>query len=157
MRSARATNQPQQAMLRGLITDPHGRPMVPTYGSSKAKRYAYYETRKDLARPGDPPGIRFQRGQLEQHLLDHLEELLGNQHAMSRSGSSVSQPERHNYRQSGVKPGFRGQRIRHILARSCSPAKSLWLHAHLDVAPDLAELRHSAGTVRPRVKTGYHA
>ena len=57
MRSARATNQPQQAMLRGLITDPHGRPMVPTYGSSKAKRYAYYETHKDLARPGDPPGM----------------------------------------------------------------------------------------------------
>ena len=36
-----STNQPQQAMLRGLICDPHGRPMVPTYGLSKVKRYAY--------------------------------------------------------------------------------------------------------------------
>ena len=80
----RATNQPQQAMLRGLITDPHGRPMVPTYGSSKVKRYAYYETRKDLARPGDPPGIRFRRGHLEQHLIGHLEELLGDEHALRR-------------------------------------------------------------------------
>jgi hypothetical protein len=58
--------------------------MVPTYGSSKAKRYAYYETRKDLVRPGDPPGIRFQRGHLEQHLLGHLEELLGDEHALRR-------------------------------------------------------------------------
>ena len=70
----RSTNEPQQAMLRGLITDPQGRPMVPTYGSSKVKRYAYYETRKDLARPGDPPDIRFQRG--------HLEELLGDEHGL---------------------------------------------------------------------------
>ena len=80
----RSTNEPQQAMLRGLITDPHRRPMVPTYGSSKAKRYAYYETRKDLARPGDPPGIRFQRGQLEQHLIGHLRELLSDEHALRR-------------------------------------------------------------------------
>ena len=78
----RPTNEPQHAMLRGLITDSHGRPMVPTYGSSKVKRYAYYETRKDLARPGDPAGIRFQRGQLEQHLIGHLEELLGDEHAL---------------------------------------------------------------------------
>ena len=80
----RPTNEPQHAMLRGLITDPHGRPMVPTYGSSKVKRYAYYETRKDLARPGDPPGIRFQRGHFEQHLIGHLEELLGDEHALRR-------------------------------------------------------------------------
>ncbi len=78
----RSTNEPQKAMLRGLVTEPHGRPMVPTYGSSKVKRYAYYETRKDLARPGDPPGIRFQRGQFEQHLIGHLEELLGDEHAL---------------------------------------------------------------------------
>jgi DNA invertase Pin-like site-specific DNA recombinase len=80
----RSTNEPQLAMLRGLITDLHGRPMVPTYGSSKIKRYAYYETRKDLARPGDPPGIRYQRGQLEQHLITHLEHLLNDEHALRR-------------------------------------------------------------------------
>ncbi len=80
----RSTNEPQQAILRGLITDPHGRPMVPTYGSSKVKRYAYYETRKDLARPGDPPGVRFQRGYLEQHLVGHLQQLLGDEHDLRR-------------------------------------------------------------------------
>lgn len=80
----RPTNDPQQAMLRGLLTDPHGRPIVPTYGSKGARRYAYYETRKDLARPGDPPGIRFQRGQLEQHLICHIEELLNDEHALRR-------------------------------------------------------------------------
>ena len=68
----RPTNERQQAMLRGLISDPHGRPMVPTYGSSKIKRYAYYETRKDRARPGDPPSLRFQRAHLERHLTVHL-------------------------------------------------------------------------------------
>jgi len=80
----RPTNDPQHAMLSKLITDPHGRPMVPTYGSSKIKRYAYYETRKDLARPGDPPGLRFQRHHLEQHLISHLEELLNDEHGLRR-------------------------------------------------------------------------
>ena len=37
----RASNERQQAMLRGLVTIPHGRPMVLTYGSSKMKRYDY--------------------------------------------------------------------------------------------------------------------
>ncbi|MXO70293.1 recombinase family protein [Alteraurantiacibacter buctensis] len=78
----RHNNEPQQAMLRGLVTDPQGRPMVPTYGSSKTKRYAYYETRKDLARPGDAPGIRFQRGQFERHLIVHLTALLEDEHAL---------------------------------------------------------------------------
>ena len=80
----RSTNQPQQAMLRGLICDTHGRRMVPTYGSSKVKRYAYYETRKDLARPDDPPSLRFQRAHLEQHVIGHLEQLLNDEHALRR-------------------------------------------------------------------------
>lgn len=83
-RRKRATNHPQQALLRGLITDPQSRPMVPTYGSSKAKRYAYYETRKDLARRGDPASIRFQRGHLEQHLIGHLTQLLNDEHGLRR-------------------------------------------------------------------------
>lgn len=40
--------------------------MIAHYGSGKVKRHACYETRKNLARPIDPPGIRFQRGQPEQ-------------------------------------------------------------------------------------------
>ncbi len=71
-------------MLHDLLTDPHNRSMVPTYGSSRVKRYAYYETRKDLARLGDQPGIRFQRGQLEQHLISRIEQLLNDEHAHRR-------------------------------------------------------------------------
>ncbi|MEZ5687339.1 MAG: recombinase family protein [Caenibius sp.] len=80
----RRTNDRQQAMLRGLLTDPHSRPMVPTYGSKKNRRYAYYETRKDLARPGDPPSLRFQRAHLEKHIIDHLDKLLNDEHALRR-------------------------------------------------------------------------
>jgi site-specific DNA recombinase len=69
----RPTDDLQHALLRGLITDPHGRPTVQIHGSSKVKSHVYYETRNDLARPGNPPGLRFQRGHLEQHLMDHLE------------------------------------------------------------------------------------
>jgi DNA invertase Pin-like site-specific DNA recombinase len=80
----RSTNEPQRALLKGLLTDPHGRPMVPTYGSNKVRRYAYYETRKDLARPGDPPSLRFTRGQLEQHVIEHLQQLLRDEHSLRR-------------------------------------------------------------------------
>lgn len=58
------TNQPQFAMLRDLLTDCEGIPMVPTYGSKQARRHAYYETRKDLARRGASSPIRVQRGVL---------------------------------------------------------------------------------------------
>ncbi|WP_072384432.1 recombinase family protein [Novosphingobium sp. NDB2Meth1] len=78
------TNQPQQAMLRGLLTDREGRPMVPTYGSKQARRYAYYETRKDLARPGTPSPVRVQRGVLEKHLIQHLVAMLTDEHAFRR-------------------------------------------------------------------------
>ncbi|WP_165938365.1 recombinase family protein [Parafrankia sp. BMG5.11] len=80
----RPTNDPQQAMLRGLLTDPHGRPMVPTYATKRSRRYAYYETRKDLARPGDPPATRFVQGQLERHLVVQLTQLLEDEHALRR-------------------------------------------------------------------------
>jgi len=58
--------------------------MVPTYGSSRARRYAYYETRKDLARPGAPAPLRVQRGLLEKHLVSHLCNLLNDEHAVRR-------------------------------------------------------------------------
>lgn len=80
----RPTNDPLKAMLRGLMTDPHGRPMVPTYTSKQSRRYSYYETRKDLARPADPPATRFGQGQLELHLVAHLTVLLEDEHALRR-------------------------------------------------------------------------
>jgi DNA invertase Pin-like site-specific DNA recombinase len=80
----RCTNDPQKAILRGLLTDPHGRPMVPTYATKRSRRYAYYETRKDLARPADPPATRFAQGPLEQHLVRELTGLLEDEHALRR-------------------------------------------------------------------------
>jgi DNA invertase Pin-like site-specific DNA recombinase len=80
----RPKNDPQAALLRGLLTDPHGRPMVPTYATKRSRRYAYYETRKDLARPGDPPATRFVQGQIERHLMVHLTRLMEDEHALRR-------------------------------------------------------------------------
>ena len=80
----RPRNDPQQAMLRGLLTDPHGRPMVPTYATRGSRRYAYYESRKDLVRPNDPPATRFGQGQLERHLMVQFTALLEDEHALRR-------------------------------------------------------------------------
>ncbi len=80
----RSTNDPQQALLRGLLTDPYGRPMVPIYTTKRSRRYSYYETRKDLARPADPPASRFVHGQLERHLIVQLTQLLEDEHALRR-------------------------------------------------------------------------
>jgi hypothetical protein len=80
----RPKNDPQQALLRGFLTDPEGRPMVPTYATKGTRRYAYYETRKDLARPDDTPATRFGQGQLERHLIVQLTALLEDEHALRR-------------------------------------------------------------------------
>ena len=80
----RPKNDPQAALLRGLLIDQHGRPMVPTYATKRSRRYAYYETRKDLARPADPPATRFVQGQIERHLVVQLTQLLKDEHALRR-------------------------------------------------------------------------
>lgn len=80
----RPRNDPQQALLRGLLTDPEGRPMVPTYATKGTRRYAYYETRKDLARPDNVAATRIGQGQLERHLIVQLTSLLEDQHALRR-------------------------------------------------------------------------
>lgn len=80
----RVSNDRQEALLRGLLTDPQGRPMVPTYCTKGSRRYAYYETRKDLAKPGDTPSTRFGQGQLERHIIIHLTRLLEDEHALRR-------------------------------------------------------------------------
>ncbi|MEE1878500.1 recombinase family protein, partial [Altererythrobacter litoralis] len=80
----RANNDRQEALLRGLLTDPQGRPMVPTYTKKGSRRYSYYETRKDLAKPGDAPSTRFGQGQLERHVIVHVTQLLEDEHALRR-------------------------------------------------------------------------
>ena len=89
----RPTNDPQHALLRGLMTDPHDRPMVPTYGSKGTRRYCYYETRKDLACPNDPPATRFKRGQVEQHIIICIGELLVDEHALRRTAKITEASE----------------------------------------------------------------
>ncbi|MFM6932187.1 MAG: recombinase family protein [Novosphingobium sp.] len=80
----RPKNDRNEAPFNGRITDPHGRPMVPTYTSKGARRYAFYETRKDLARPGDPPATRYQQGLFDRLAVDGVRELLCDEHALRR-------------------------------------------------------------------------
>ncbi|RDC58894.1 DNA-invertase [Alteripontixanthobacter maritimus] len=80
----RPKNDTQTAFLRGLLTDPQDRPMVPTYATKGSRRYAYYETRKDLARPDDFPATRIRQGQLERHLIVQLTALLEDEHVLRR-------------------------------------------------------------------------
>jgi DNA invertase Pin-like site-specific DNA recombinase len=85
----RPTNEPQLALLRGLLIDPEGRPMVPTYGSKGKRRYAYYESRKDLARKGDPAATRSNRGSLDKHIIDCVGDFLEDEHALRRTANIV--------------------------------------------------------------------
>lgn len=81
----RKSNDPQEAMLRGLLTDPEGRPMVPTYTTKGTRRYAYYETRKDLAaKPDAVPPSRIAQSGIERHIISHLTTLLNDEHALRR-------------------------------------------------------------------------
>ena len=80
----RPKNDRQKALLVGLLIDPHGRQIVPTYATKGTRRYAYYETRKDLARPADPPSTRFSQGLLDGHVLHHLGALLEDAHGLRR-------------------------------------------------------------------------
>jgi hypothetical protein len=81
----RKGNDPQEAMLRGLLTDPDGRPMVPTYTKKGTRRYAYYETRKDLAAKHSAAlPIRLAQSSIERHIVSNLTSLLDDEHALRR-------------------------------------------------------------------------
>ena len=57
---------------------------MPTYAAKGTRRYSYYETRKDLARPDDPLSTRFGQGALDAHILHHLGALLVDEHKLRR-------------------------------------------------------------------------
>ncbi len=81
----RAKNDPHEAMLRGLLTDPEDRPMVPTYVTKGNRRYAYYETRKDIvAKEGAGTATRIGQRQLERHLIVQLSKLFEDERALRR-------------------------------------------------------------------------
>jgi hypothetical protein len=80
----RPKNDRTQALFNGILVDPEGRPVVPTYSMKGSRRYASYETRKDLARPGDAPATRFQQGAFDRQVLTCIIDLLEDEHAMRR-------------------------------------------------------------------------
>jgi len=80
----RPGNDPQHALLKGLLSDSQGRPMVPTYATKGVRRYRYYETRRDLTGPDKAASTRYAMVHLEKHIAEHLEALLGDQHALRR-------------------------------------------------------------------------
>lgn len=80
----RRTNGEQDALLKSLLADPHGRPMVPTFTCKGTRRYRYYETRRDLAVPGKPEATRFAMRQLDRHIVEQLLRLLADEHLLRR-------------------------------------------------------------------------
>lgn len=81
----RKSNDPQEAMLRGVLIDPECRPMVPTYTKKGTRRYAYYETRKDIAaKPGAAAPTRIAQSSIERHIISQLTTLLEDEHALRR-------------------------------------------------------------------------
>ena len=80
----RSNNDPQKAVLKGLLFDEQGRPMVPTYSTKGVRRYCYYETRRDLTGPDKSGSTRYAMVHLERHVAEHLGVLLGDQHALRR-------------------------------------------------------------------------
>jgi site-specific DNA recombinase len=80
----RPGNHSQRAMLHGLLFDPQGRPMVPTYGCKGTRRYTYYTSRKDLTRRGGPRGTRIRRGEIEEHIVQQLTNLMDDEHGLRR-------------------------------------------------------------------------
>ena len=80
----RPKNDRNTALFNGVIADPEGRPVVPTYSTKGTRRYAFYETRKDLARPGDPSATRFQQGAFDRQVVTCIIDLLGDEHGLRR-------------------------------------------------------------------------
>jgi site-specific DNA recombinase len=80
----RPKNDRNTALFNGILVDPEGRPVVPTYSTKGTRRYAFYETRKDLARPGDAPATRFQQGAFDRQVVTCIIGFLGDEHKLRR-------------------------------------------------------------------------
>lgn len=130
----RLKNDPQQAMLRGLLTDPEGRPMVPTYATKGTRRYAYYETRKDLARPDEVAATRIAQGKFERLLIVELTSLLEDEHALRRiSGEEESSVLRELFAKSKLSSaGFAFEPQRQIIIPQLIAAMQV-CHERIDV------------------------
>jgi len=84
----RSTNSEQVAILKGLLTDPQGRSMVPTFSCKGTRRYRYYETRRDLAKKCDPKPTRFAMPSLDRHIIQALKTLLADKQLRRTSNKS---------------------------------------------------------------------
>lgn len=78
------TNGEEDGLLKGLLRDPHSRPMVPTFTCKGTRRYRYYETRRDLALANHAEATRFAMHQLDRHIVENLQQLLADEHALRR-------------------------------------------------------------------------
>lgn len=85
----RPKNDRNEALFNGRITDAEGRPVVPTYATKKTRRYCYYDTRKDLARPCDPKPARYQQRAMERQVINCIADLLHDEHALRRLAGNL--------------------------------------------------------------------
>lgn len=79
----RPTNSVQDGLLRGLLSDPDGRPMVPSFTCKGARRYHYYMTRNDLVKPGQLKH-RLSMHAFDQYIIEQLIALLSDAHRLRR-------------------------------------------------------------------------
>lgn len=135
----RKSNDPQEAMLRGLLTDPKGRPMVPTYTNKGMRRYAYYETRKDLAaKEGAAAPTRFAQSSIERHITSHLTSLLDDEHALRRlsglqdAGQLTAMFDAARLRRMELAhPSTRDDSVRLVVASICLGSSSMRIRINL--------------------------
>ena len=85
----RPDNDKQQAMLKDLLTDPHGRPMIIRYCSKGSRRYRYYESRPDLVKKDGIPPSRIAIGTLDKHVIAEVRNLQEDEHALRRLSGSA--------------------------------------------------------------------
>jgi site-specific DNA recombinase len=137
----RRSNDTQEAMLRGLLTDPEGRPMVPTYTKKGTRRYAYYETRKDIAaKPGAAAPTRIAQSSIERHIISHLTNLLDDEHALRRlSGLHGAQQLTTLFDATRLRrlelahPSTRDETVRSLIASIAIGASNMRVHINLAV------------------------
>lgn len=145
------TNGEQDALLKGLLNDPLGRPMVPTFTCKGTRRYRYYETRRDLAAPGKPGATRFAMRQLDRHVVEHLLQLLTDEHSLRRlSGVSEGAGLQKMFAKASgwaAELGLRQPRLRQLL-RSIAVATD---HIELLLDPDALGVKEAGELWRHKI------
>ncbi len=90
--SARGPKLVLDSMLKGLLTDIHGRTMGPSHTRRSGQRYRYYTTHPKTIEANGPAPLRFAADQLERHCCSALAEHLRS--SMSASIEAVAEVTR---------------------------------------------------------------